>query len=162
MTIDIITYTDMQFAELSEEQLLEVREAQLKKNKLLENLAKNLQKEKERLVKNGIFTSNVWNLLQEKLTEECEAEVTTLREALLFYLRFSSHATTEEEKNSPYVVDYSLSYEDRLTIVKNYYEATYTDPIVRYNEFLADPVARQYLGELYAPLHDVFYVAAHQ
>ena len=162
MTIDIITYTDTQFSELSDEQLLEVRSAQLKKNKLTESLAKALQAEKERLVKNGVFTSNIWELLKIKLTEECEAEITALREGLLFYLRFSSHATTEEEENSPYVVDYSLSYEDRLTIVKNYYEATYADPVVRYDEFLADPVVKQYLGELYAPLHDVFYVAAHQ
>ena len=34
MTIDIISYTDAQFAELSEEQLLEVKSAQLKKNRL--------------------------------------------------------------------------------------------------------------------------------
>ena len=34
MKIDIISYTDEQFAQLTEEQLLEVRSAQLKKNRL--------------------------------------------------------------------------------------------------------------------------------
>ena len=161
MTIDIISYTDEQYAELNDEQLLEVRSAQLKKNKLIESMEKNLQKEKERLVKNGIFTSNIWGMLQEKFAAKLETEITMLREALLFYLRFSSRPKTEEEENAPYVVDYSLSYEDRLAIVKTYYEATYTNALERYSEFKADSVAKPYLGELYSPLHDYFYTQAY-
>ena len=34
MTIDIISYTDEQYAQLSEEQILEVQSAQLKKERL--------------------------------------------------------------------------------------------------------------------------------
>ena len=53
MEIDIITYTDKQYAALTEEQILQVKEAQLEKNRLTAKLQENLQKEKERLVENG-------------------------------------------------------------------------------------------------------------
>lgn len=161
MTIDIISYTDEQYAQLTDEQLLEIRESQLKKNNLIENMENTLQKEKERLVKNGIFTSHIWGMLQTKLAEKLEAEITTLREALLFYLRFSTRAKTEEEENAPYEVDYSLSDEERFAIVKGYYEETYADAEERYLAFKKDPVVSAYLGELYAPLHDHFYVLAY-
>ena len=57
MVIDIISYTDAQFAALSEEQILEVKSAQLKKNKLDLNLEENLLKAKQRLIENGTFLS---------------------------------------------------------------------------------------------------------
>ena len=85
MNIDIISYTDEQFAALSVEQLEQVREAQLKKNKLTAKLDKEKQEEKFRLVKNGIFLSSIWDVYCQKLETEYEAEVETIREALLFW-----------------------------------------------------------------------------
>lgn len=156
MVIDIISYTDEQFAALSEEQILEVKEAQLKKNKLYLKLEENLQKEKAKLSSNGILRSELWTLLHDEMWAQYEAEVELLREGLLFYLRFSSKPSDAEEETTPYEVNYALSDTERFNIVKTYYETAYTDGTERFEAFKADKVAPQYLGELYAPLYDYF------
>jgi hypothetical protein len=153
MVIDIINYTDEQFAALSPEQILEVKTAQTKKNALTKKLAEEKQEFRRKLVENGTFLSQIWALECARLDAEYEEEVTSIREALLFYLRFSTKGTT----SSKYPVDYSLPMETRFYNVRDYYEATYTDPLERYQAFKADEVAKVYLGEYYAPLHDYFY-----
>lgn len=161
MIIDIISYTDSQFAKLTQEQILEVRSAQLKKNKLLAKLEEEKRKEKYRLIKNGVFLSKIWQLYCEKLQREYEQEVENIREALLFYLRFTWKAEGEIESHAPYKVNYSLTIEERFTIVRSYYEAAFEDAVERYQTFLKDEIAVTYLGELYAPLHDHFYILAY-
>ena len=42
MTIDIISYTDEQFAAMTEEQILEVESVQLKKNRLTKKLGEEI------------------------------------------------------------------------------------------------------------------------
>ncbi len=155
MEIDIISYTANQFAELTTEQILEVRSAQTKKNILSEKLAATLEKERARLIGNGMMHSDVWTLIQEKLTATYEAEVERIRERLLFYLHYSKEENDETGDN-PYPVDYSLSWKERYYSVKDYYEATYTNAEERFNLFKADTVARKYLGEFYASLYDYF------
>ena len=160
MTIDIITYTDAQFAALTEEQLREVKSAQQKKNKLLVELEERVEREKYKLVKNGVYLSEMWPLIEEKLRAKYDAEVEALREALLFYLRFASKPSDSDAQNAPYTVDYSLTETERFTIVKDYYEEAYSDGVERFEAFKADTVAKQYLGELYAPLYDYFLESA--
>lgn len=155
MVIDIISYTDEQYAALSKEQLLEIREAQRKKNKLDAALTANLEREKHRLIDNGIFLSEIWGKLQEKLGEEHARAVEEVRESLLFYLRFSS-SENGETVQSPYIVNYALSIEERFAIVKTYYEENFQTATARYDAFCDDEIAKVYLGELYAPLHDYF------
>lgn len=158
MTIDVISFTDTQFATLTAEQLLQVKEAQVKKNELLAECAKKLQNEKHRLVKNGVYYSPRYTLLKNKLEAEYQEKIDLLREGLLFYLQYSMRpdATVTPDVNAPYQVDYSLSYEERYVIVKNYYEATYETQAEQFEAFKLDKVAPQYLGELYAPLYDYF------
>lgn len=156
MEIDIISYTDAQYAALSSEQLLEVQSAQLKKNRLDLKLEEEKLKEKHRLLSNGVFLSKVWELYCEKLQAEYDAEVENLRDSLLFYLRFSTRPDGVETENSPYVVNYSYAMEERLAIVREYYEEHYANGTERFNAFKADTVAVQYLGELYAPLYDYY------
>ena len=152
MVIDIINYTDEQFAALSEEQILEVKSAQTEKNHLAKKLEENQQAFRRKLVENGTFLSKMWELECARLDTEYEAQVTAIREALLFYLRFASKSNGA----TGYPVDYSLPMETRFYNVRDYYEATYTDPNERYNAFLEDEIAKVYLGEYYAPLHDYF------
>lgn len=155
MVIDIISYTDEQYAALSKEQLLEIREAQSKKNKLDAALVEDLEKEKHRLIDNGIFFSEIWGKVQEKLRAEHARAVEDVRESLLFYLRFSA-SEDGGTVQSPYLVNYALSMEERFTIVKTYYEENFQTATARYDAFCDDEVAKVYLGELYAPLHDYF------
>ena len=125
MVIDIISYTDKQLAALSTEKVLEIREAQLKKNQLQAELQERLKKEKQALIDRGIYPSNVWARLEAKLTAEYEKQVEILRDSLVFYLHYVADGAPITTPDVPYEVDYSLSEEERAVIVKNYYERTY-------------------------------------
>ncbi len=160
MTIDIINYTEEQFAALSTEKIEEIRNAQLKKNKLTATLEERLREEKQKLVDRGAYPSDVWEKIEAKMQAEYASEVQILRDGLLFFL----HYVAEDEKDKstvvegvPYTVDYSLSEEERMLIVKEYYETAYSDPAERYAAFKADTFVKVYIGELYLPLHDYFY-----
>ena len=112
-----------------------------------------MRKEKYRLIDNGTYLSSMWPLIQEKLQKAYEQEVDLIRDALLFYLRFSLRP---DASDSPYVVDYTLSEEERMYIVKDYYMEKYEDGGERFEAFKEDKVAKHYLGELYAPMYDYF------
>ncbi len=153
MEIDIISYTDAQYASLTAEQLLEVRAAQIKKNKLTTKLEEDIRKAEEGLIENGTYLSSMRTAIVNELQEAYETEVDVLREGLLFFLKFSSRP---DASGAPYSVDYSLPVEDRFAIVKTYYETHYSDGKELFAAFQQDTVAVQYLGELYAPLYDYF------
>ena len=153
MTIDIISYTSEQYAELSDEQLLEVKRVQLAKNRLTRKLEENKRKTRFRLIENGIFTTDTWNCLRLELEKSYEQEVDSLRDGLLFFLQYG-YREPSTGGGAPYVVDYSLSGEERAIIVRDYYLNEYDNAVARYADFKSDPVAKRYLGEYYAGLHD--------
>ena len=159
MTIDVINYTDEQFAKLNSEQLMEVRKVQTAKNRLLRRLEEEKLAEKYRLIKAGIFRSQIWENLCNRLQDAYDAEVEMLREGLLFYLQYSG----QHESGVGYTVDYSLSVVDRTVLVKEYYLRTYDDPNVRFETFKNDPIAPSYLCEAYSSLYQYFlyYVTEH-
>ncbi len=156
MVIDIITYTEAQFAALSKEKLEEVRAAQLKKDKLKKELDKKIFKEKVRLINNGVMPSTIFEKRCAELTANYEAEVAIVREALLFYLQYVNAPKGEGGTAPPYPVDYALSEEDRMAGVSTYYMTAYENPAERFAAFKADAFVRVYLGELYAPLWHYF------
>ena len=152
MVIDIIAFSDAQIAELSAEQVEEVRNAQLKKNRLTEILEKNKEKEKYKLVKRGIFRSGIFEKICEGLGSSYLRDVEDIREGLLFYLRFTSKPQTDTD--APYEVDYSWTYEQRYNAVKGYYDGAFTTGKERFEAFVKDKIAVGYLGEYYAILYD--------
>lgn len=154
MTIDIISFTSEQFASLNAEQILQIKEAQLKKNALDRKLQRDMQKEKHRLIDNGMYLSGIWDKYCNNLREVHAQEVEALRDGLLFYLQYSAKPEKEDVQDAPYTVDYALEMAERYAVVRDYYMGTYTDRTERINAFKADAVARQYLGELYATLYD--------
>lgn len=153
MKIDIISYTDTQYAALTEEQIQEIKAAQLEKNRLESALAEAKLKEKHRLIERGIFLSGIWEAYQEKLQAEHDQKIESLRDSLLFYLRFS---TKPDAYGTGYTVDYNLSVEERFAIVRQYYENKYTDASERFEAFEKDKVAVVYLEDLYSALYDYF------
>lgn len=160
MTIDIINYSDEQLAALSAEKLLEIREAQMKKNKLAAKLQEDLKKEKQKLIDKGAYPSDLYEKIKTDMTSKYDSEVESLRDGLVFFLHYVADDAPMVYPDAPYLVDYSLSEEERMFIVKEYYETTYADSkYERYAAFKADTFAKAYLGELYIPLHDYFYVA---
>jgi hypothetical protein len=161
MIIDIVDYTEEQFASLSTEKLIEIRSAQKKKDELAKNLQEDIARERRNLIDKGAYPSNVFEKVKAELTAKFDAEVQVIREALLFFLHYVADARNENivVPDVPYIVDYSKTAEERMFSVKEYYETTYEDPVERYMYFKKDTFARSYLGELYAPLHDYFYIA---
>ena len=153
MTIDIISFTDEQFAQLSEEQILEIENAQLEKNRLTQKLEEEKRTERFRLLKAGVFRSPVWEKICAELDGNYQQEVENIRDGLLFYLRF---ACRPDSGDAPYPVDYSLTYEERLAAVKGYYEQTYPDAKERFAAFAQDQTAKNYLGEFYASLYELY------
>lgn len=156
MTIDIISYTDAQMAALSNEQLMEVRQAQEKKERMYEELQEELRAADAQSIDKGVFDSALRRMKREKLETDYEKEVERLRDGLLFFLRYSYRPGSS---SVGYEVDYSLSDAERVEIVKNYYDTEYTDALERLAAFEEDTVAKQYLGEYYAPLYYYFYDA---
>ena len=159
MVIDIINYTPAQYAEMTTEQIMEVREAQEKKNKLEKQLAQALFKAEKEHIERGTYHSTVYQKRVENLQAEHELAVENLREALVFYLQYGSRPT---QSANIYPIDFSLSYTERETMVREYYFDTYSDPIERFEAYKADRVALQYLGERYAPLYDYLYYFAYE
>jgi hypothetical protein len=153
MVIDIISYTEAQFAELTDEQLIEVKSAQLKKNALDRKLQDEIEKEKHRLVDNGIFNSEIWNLFVQKRQEQRDADVEFIRASLLFYLQYS-YKVEESGSAPPYKLDYRLSEEERYIVVRDFYMEHYDDPEERLNAFKSDKVAKSYLGEWYGTAYN--------
>ncbi len=158
MVIDIISYTEEQLAALPEEQLMEVRQAQLKKNTLEAELRDRLKTERGRLIDRGVFPSTIWKKREAELTAECEEKIEIVRDALLFYLHYVNVQNgTVVPPEVPYPVDYSLSVEARTAGVRDYYLAAYTDAQERFDRFAEDEFARTYLGELYGGLFHYFH-----
>ena len=150
MEIDVIEYTSAQLALLSEEQLQEVKEAQLKKNELLRERAEKLQAEKRRLINNGMFFSYLWEWTKGYWEEYYKQKIGWVREGLLFYLHYEQGGAGE----APYPLDYALTETERMDVVKGYYMETYNDARARLAAFKEDKAAAKYLGESYAALYD--------
>ena len=157
MVIDVISYSDEQFAALKEEQILEIKNVQLQVNELRAKIEKLKEDAKFKLVKGGVARSAAFEKRAETEVALLEQEIDHLREGLLFYLRFSARADVDStpENVAPYVVDYSLPITERYIIVRDYYYATYSDPQERLDAFNDDEVALVYLGELHSTLYDV-------
>lgn len=150
MVIDVIDYTEKQLSLLSEEQLLKVEDAQMKKNRLQRALAKKLQEEKRRLINNGLFLSYTWAWTKEYWEKVYAEEIGSVKDGLLFYLQYQQNVDLGED--TPYELDYALSIPERMDLVRGYYERTYTDPQQRYEALKADKVAARYLCDAYKSL----------
>lgn len=154
MKIDIISYTDEQFAALTDTQLQEIRLVQAEKDELTARLEKAMEKEYFRFLKNGTARSTLYEKACERLQTEYETEVERLRNGLIFYLQYTCRGNDSSADDAPYTVNYSLSYEERYMIVRDYYMSTYSDGVERFEAFRLDMIARNYLGEYYATLSD--------
>ena len=153
MKIDIITYTDEQYAAMTQEQIKEVRDAQTEKDELKLKMEEELQRERDKLVKKGIFNSNLYQLMKDKLEKEFEDRVAFIRDCLTFFLRYSSHPN-DSGLDAPYEVNYAQSYTARFNVLKAYYTTEFEDSAEAFEAFKLDKFALNYLGELYAPLYD--------
>ncbi len=153
MIIDIVNYTEKQLSSMKKENVRKIREAQLRKNKLLAALQEQILAEKQRLIDRGTFPSNIWEKKKADLIAACEGEIAELKDALEFYLQYVGSIGQMVPDDVPYNVDFSLSLEDRMAQVRAYYEVSFLNGQARLNAYAADTFAQTYLGELYEPLY---------
>ena len=163
MIIDVISYTNEQFASLTSEQILEVRSVQVRVNELRAKKEAVKENMKFQLSENGVSRSSMATKSAEAEILLIDQKIENLREGLLFYLQYASRPSDGNGSSggnsgavAPYLVDYSLSYEERFFIVRDYYEATYTDAYERFQKYCEDEVALVYLGEYHSSLYDWF------
>lgn len=159
MIIDIMEYSEEQLAKMTHLQRMRVFEAQERKNRLYKQFLKQLRRERDNLIENGIFYSEIFNKIKQKMESEFNESVDAIRERLMHLIAKDAHAG--DANGVPYTVDYTLSYEDRYIVVRDYYLNTYTDAIARYNIFLTDVFAATYVGDMYGILYDYMYVLAY-
>ena len=159
MYIDIVDYTPDQFSRLTDSQRVKIYEAQAKHNRIKEKMQAALRAERDKLIKNGIFHSGIWEKFKEYTENVYGEELKAVKERLLYDIAHDRMA--EDTTNVPYTIDYTLTYDERYIIVRDYYTTAYADALTGYFAFLEDEFAVGYLGDLYTTLHDYLYVLSH-
>lgn len=160
MVIDIIDYKEEQYAELTDAQLLEIRDAQQRKNARILKMYEEMRALRQKAVDNGMLYSRAYGLTLVEVQENCDLDIMRIKEELVFYLQYASRP--EDTSSSGYDVDYSLSTTERFHQLKDYYMDAYSDAQVRYEEFTKDKIAKTYLCETYSALLDYFWTLANE
>ena len=163
MTYDILELEEEDILAMSVVQTKLLRTAQKSKNELAHQLEEDKQTFYNIVVANGTLNSGIYQAKCAQLEAEYEREVEILREQLIFNLSLNEPTTDDElgdtglgeDEGSGYIVDYSLSYVDRYTIVKTYYMSI-EDPAERLALYAADTIAQAYLGNYYNTLYNLF------
>ena len=162
MTYDILDLEEDDILAMSVVQTKLLRTAQKSKNELEHQLEEEKQAFYNIVVANGTLNSSIYEAKCAQLDAEYEREVEILREQLIFNLSLNEPTTDDElgdsglgeDEGTGYIVDYSLSYVDRYTIVKSYYMAI-ADPAERLALYAADTTAMEYLGQYYNTLYNL-------
>ncbi len=149
MTIDIVDLSNPQYEVLTERQMVKIYEGQHEKNRLLQRLEENLQKEQQKLVANGTFVSKIFEQLKEKMQAECEQEIEMVKKRVVLYINSTMRPGYSDGKEAPYILNYALSKFRRFETVRDYYDQAFTDGKKRLAAFEADEVVADYVGEDY-------------
>lgn len=165
MQFDIIAISEEEVKNLSVVRMKLLRTAQQKKDALYHRLQSDLQTYRSLLLGNNAYESSLYADKEEELTAEYEYQVDILREQLLFNMDLNeptNDGDTEKPDtgDSPYLVDYELSYLERYVLVRDYY-LTIEDPDERLALLNADTVARKYLDSYYNTLYNYLSTFTH-
>jgi len=155
---DIIEITDEELKKLSTVQMQLLRTAQKKKNELRHKTKQDLALYKKLVYTDGMKESCLLRQKSEELETEFNYQVQILAEQLQYAMALNEPVPDQGEGDASagYIVDYSLSYNERYIVVRDYYLAI-PDPAERMALYSADDVARRYLGVYYETLYDVLH-----
>lgn len=158
MTIDIIDLTDEAYSDLNAVQMSMVRDAQRKKDKILEETRLRKEEYLSILVSNDMAHNSFYALTRARLDAEAQDEIDAVRDDLEYQLAYEALGS-EGDENGPYRYpenpNYNLTPSQRFLVVRNYYMQSTEDPDVRLASYAMDTLARQYLGEFYITLYDL-------
>ena len=158
MEIDIVDLTAEEYQNLNAVQISMVRVAQAKKNALLKAAEEKKKAVLRKLVFNRFEYSTLYPAETERIDAEAQEEIRVLQDDLKHQLAYEQLLQTGNENglySYPENPNYYLPYNERFLIVRNYYMNRTSDPNARLAAFQGDTLAREYLGEYYATLHDL-------
>ena len=161
MTFDIIDMEEEDLLALSTVQMRLLRTAQQEKDDLTYELERDKQTFYNIVVADGMLNSGIYDAKCDELDEEYEQKVAVLKDNLIYNMSLNVPTGDDgdtgggDDADVGYIVDYSLSYLDRYQIVRNYYMSI-SDPAERIALYTADTTAKDYLGQYYNTLYNVF------
>lgn len=158
MTIDIVDLTDPEYSDLNAVQVAMVREAQQKKNEILERAEQQKEEYLSMLIAGDMARNTFYELTKARIDAEAQDEIAAVKDDLDYQLAYEALGS-EGDENGPYRYpenpNYNLVPSQRFLVVRNYYMQSTDDPDARLAAYAADTLARSYLGEFYTTLYDL-------
>ncbi|MDE6000906.1 MAG: hypothetical protein K2N33_05895 [Clostridia bacterium] len=162
MEFDIIDITQEEINKLTTVQMKLLRTAQQKKDELYRKAEKELKVYRALTLGAGMKYSSLFSSKQAELQAEINYETAILADNLIYNMSLNEPTSGGDlgesggDESAGYIVDYSLSYNERYVIVRDYYLAI-SDPAERMALYGADEVAKKYLSSYYSTLYNVLY-----
>ncbi len=160
MQFDIISITEEELKNLSVVQMKMLRTAQQKKDELLYNAEKDLQMFRSIIFTAGMKNSTLFEDKRAEIYEEVNYKCAILADNLIYNMSLNEPTSGGDigggggDESAGYIVDYTLSYNERYVIVRDYYLAI-PDPDERMALYSADETAKKYLSSYYGTLYNV-------
>lgn len=160
MQFDIINITDEEIKKLSVVQIKMLRTAQQKKDELYYKADKDLQMFRSIILTAGMINSTLLEDKRAELDEDVKYKCAILADNLIYNMSLNEPTSGGDiggdggDEGAGYIVDYTLSYNERYVIVRDYYLAI-PDPDERMALYAADETAKKYLSSYYGTLYNV-------
>lgn len=160
MKFDIIEITDEQLKTLSVVQEKLLRTAQQKKDELKRKAENELKFFRAVALTAGMKNSSLIDDKKSELDEEFACQSALLADNLIYNMSLNEPTSGGDiggeggDESAGYIVDYSLSYNERYVLVRDYYLAI-DDPAERMALYSADETAKKYLSGYYNTLYNV-------
>ena len=160
MEFDIIDISDEDIKKLTVVQMKMLRTAQGKKDELYHKMQLDHKMYATILLTAGMKKSTLLTDKWKDMYEEFEYKCAVIADNLIYNMSLNEPTSGDDmgeqggDEGAGYIVDYSLSYNERYVIVRDYYLAI-ADPAERMALYSADEVAKKYLGSYYGTLYNV-------
>ena len=162
MEFDIIDISQEEVKKLSVVAMKMLRTAQQKKDELYRKNEEELKIFRRIVLTNGMLNSSLLEAKKAELKAELDRQVAILADNLIYNMSLNEPTDGGDtgdpggDTSAGYIVDYTLSYNERYRLVRDYYFSI-EDPQERMTLYAADDVARKYLSTYYGTLYDVIY-----
>ena len=160
MQFDIIDITDEEAEKLSVVQMKMLRTAQQKKDELYRKAEKDKAMFKSIVLTSGMKNSTLMDAKSGEIQSELDYQVAVLTDNLIYNMSLNEPTSGDDlggensDEGVGYIVDYSLSYNERYVIVRDYY-LSIPDPDERMAMYHSDTTAMKYLSSYYSTLYNV-------
>ena len=160
MQFDIINIEPEELEKLTVVQMKMLRTAQQKKDELYYKAEKDMKMFRSIVLTSGMKNSTLIKDKRKEVQEELDYQVAILADNLIYNMSLNEPTDDggngDADESAGYIVDYSLSYNERYVIVRDYY-LSISDPTERMALYSIDETAKKYLSSYYSTLYNVLY-----